>query len=77
MSASCLYDRQLDEVKRTINFFISYLFYTHQCIHVNPNLPIHPTTTPPVSPLGVHTSEKKNKLIQSCTSPPAPLLLNV
>ena len=24
---------------------ISYLLYTHQCIHVNPNLPIHPTTT--------------------------------
>ena len=31
---------------------ISYPFYTHQCIHVNPNLPIHP---PPLSPLGVHT----------------------
>ena len=31
---------------------ISYLFYTHRCIHVNPNLPIHPPTTPlpPVSP---------------------------
>ena len=26
---------------------ISYLFYTHQCIHVNPNLPIHPITTTP------------------------------
>ena len=25
---------------------ISHLFYTHQCIHVNPNLPIHHTTTP-------------------------------
>ena len=25
---------------------ISYLFYTYQCIHVNPSLPIHPTTTP-------------------------------
>ena len=24
---------------------ISHPFYTHQCIHVNPNLPIHPTTT--------------------------------
>ena len=32
---------------------ISYPFYPHQCIHVNPNLPIHPTT-PPLSPLGVH-----------------------
>ena len=26
---------------------ISHPFYTHQCIHVNPNLPIHHTTTPP------------------------------
>ena len=25
---------------------ISYPFYTYQCIHVNPNLPIHHTTTP-------------------------------
>ena len=25
---------------------ISHPVYTHQCIHVNPNLPIHPTTTP-------------------------------
>ena len=24
---------------------ISHPFYTHQCIHVHPNLPIHPTTT--------------------------------
>ena len=32
---------------------ISHQFYTHQCIHVNPNLPIHPTTTPslPLPPL--------------------------
>ena len=46
------------------NFFliqqvlISHQFYTHQCIHVNPNLPIHHTTTTtpqPLSPLGVHT----------------------
>ena len=37
---------------------ISYPFYTHQCIHVNPNLPTHHTTTPTppwLSPLGVHT----------------------
>ena len=36
----------------------SYVFYTYLCIHVNPNLPIHPTTTtttPPLSTLGVHT----------------------
>ena len=26
---------------------ISYLFYTYQCIHVNPSLPIHPITTSP------------------------------
>ena len=35
---------------------ISHPFYTHQCIHVNPNLPIHHTTTPTpprLSPLGV------------------------
>ena len=35
---------------------ISHPFYTHQCIHVNPNFPNHPTTTtPPLSPLGVRT----------------------
>ena len=36
---------------------ISHPFHTHQCIHVNPNRPIHPTTThpPPLPPLGVHT----------------------
>ena len=28
-----------------IFFLISHPFYTHQCIHVNPNLPIHHTTT--------------------------------
>ena len=26
---------------------ISYLFYTQQCIYVNPNLPIHPTSSFP------------------------------
>ena len=37
---------------------ISHQFYTLQCIHVNPNHPIHHTTTPtplPLSTLGVHT----------------------
>ena len=37
---------------------ISHQFYTHQCIHVNPNHPIHHTTIPTLprlSPLGVHT----------------------
>ena len=29
---------------------ISYLFYTYQCIHVNPNLPIHHTTNPTFPP---------------------------
>ena len=41
-----------------IYFLIGHPFYTHQCIHVNPNRPIHHTTTPtplPLSPLGVHT----------------------
>ena len=28
---------------------ISHQFCTHQCIHVNPNRPIHHTTTPPPS----------------------------
>ena len=28
---------------------ISHQFYTHQCIHVNPNLPIHHTTTTPAT----------------------------
>ena len=32
---------------------ISYVFYTQQCIYVNPNLPIHPTL--PSFPLGIHT----------------------
>ena len=39
-------------------FLVSHKFYTHQCIHVNPNRPIQHTTipTPPrFSPLGVHT----------------------
>ena len=39
-------------------FLISHQFYTHQCIHVNPNHPVQHTTipTPPwFSPLGVHT----------------------
>ena len=37
---------------------VSHPFYTPQCIHVNPNRPIHHTTTtspPPLSPLGGHT----------------------
>ena len=37
---------------------ISQQLYTHQCIHVNHNHPIHHTTTPtrpPLSPLWVHT----------------------
>ena len=36
---------------------ISHPFYTHQCIHVNPNHPIQHTHLPPplLSPLGVHT----------------------
>ena len=29
-----------------IYFLISHPFYTHQCIHVNPKLPIHHTPTP-------------------------------
>ena len=40
------------------SFLISHQFFTHHFIHVNPNRPIHPTTTTttlPLSPLGVHT----------------------
>ena len=33
---------------------ISYPFYTYECIYVNPNLPVHPTTTPPSSVLLHH-----------------------
>ena len=29
---------------------ISYLFYTQQCIYVNPSLPVHPTPPPPWCP---------------------------
>ena len=42
-----------------LQVLISHQFYTHQCIHVNPNRPIQHTTipTPPqFSPLGVHIS---------------------
>ena len=47
-------------VRATISFFflISHQFYTHHCIHVNPNCPIQHTTIPTplqFSPLGVHT----------------------
>ena len=28
---------------------VSHQFYTHQCIHVNPNRPIHHTPTPPAA----------------------------
>ena len=31
-------------------FLINHPFYTHQCIHVNPNLPIHHTTTTTTTP---------------------------
>ena len=34
----------------------TYLFYTYQCIHDNPNLPIHPTTHAPLSPCSIHMS---------------------
>ena len=42
-----------------LQVLISHQFYTHQCIHINPNHPIQHTTipTPPqFSPLGVHMS---------------------
>ena len=41
---------------------ISHPFYTHQCIHVNPNLPIYHTTTPthrcfpPLVPIGLFST---------------------
>ena len=31
-----------------LQVLISHQFYTHQCIHVNPNLPIHHRTTTPL-----------------------------
>ena len=48
---------------------ISHQFYTHQCIHVNPNHPIHHTPTPtppPLTPLGDHTF-----VLYICVSIPA------
>ena len=33
-----------------LQVLISHPFYTHQCIHVNPNLPIHHTSTTPTFP---------------------------
>ena len=50
-----LYSRSLLVIN--LFFLIHHQFYTHQCIYVNPNLPIHPTTTTPtlLSPLGVQT----------------------
>ena len=42
-----------------LQVLIRHQFYTHQCIHVNPNSPIQHNTipTPPqYSPLGVHMS---------------------
>ena len=41
-----------------LQVLISHQFYTHQCIHVNPNRPFQHTTIPTplqFSPLGVHT----------------------
>ena len=41
---------------------ISHPFYTHHCIHVNPNLPIYHTTTPthrcfpPLVPIGLFST---------------------
>ena len=37
--------------------FLLLIYYAYQCIYVNPNLPIHPTTmtTSRFPPLGVHT----------------------
>ena len=38
------HQRTLSRVPYAIQqVLISYLFYTYYCIHVNPNLPIHPT----------------------------------
>ena len=42
-----------------LQVLIRHQFYTHQCIHVNPNRPIQHTTiptSPQFSPLGVHMS---------------------
>nr|XP_058922270.1 THAP domain-containing protein 6 isoform X3 [Kogia breviceps] len=51
-ASSCIEEFQSQFIFQVL---ISHQFYTHQCIHVNPNLPIHHTTTPrTLSPLGVH-----------------------
>ena len=50
---------------------ITYLFYIYQCIYVNPNLPVHPTATPP--PL---TSRLVSiGLFSASVSPPLPCKL--
>ena len=42
----CLFFYHLNFIYFFIQWvLISYLFYTYKCIYVNPNLPIHPTTT--------------------------------
>ena len=56
----CMYVCNCSQYHNTFFFFflISHQFYTHHCIHVNPNRPIQHITipTPPqFSPHGVHT----------------------
>ena len=42
--------RALSRVPCALQVLINYLFYTQQCIYVNPHLPVHPTSLPPQYP---------------------------
>ena len=60
-----------------LQVLISHQFYTHQCIHVNPNRPIqHTIISTPLrfSPLGVHTFvlyiSVSTSALQTCSSVP-------
>ena len=48
----------------TQQILISYLFYTQQCIYVNPNLPIHPT--PPSPLVSIHLFSTSVSLFLLC-----------
>ena len=43
LSISIMYFLNLFFIQQVL---ISHSFYTHQCIHVNPKFPVHPTTNP-------------------------------
>ena len=54
----------------TQQVLISYLFYTQWCTYVNPNLPVHPTLSPPTlvstHPFSISVSHKKEQNCAIC-----------